>query len=112
MWFLHDNAKIHTAGVTSTWLVNNNIRLLKIPPYSPDLNGIENVWPYLKKNIYVVDPELDSEPKPEPTINYIKSTVLPKAWNMIKDRIFRYIIRSYPKQLQAIIDAKGWWTKY
>jgi transposase len=112
MWFLHDNAKIYTATCTSTWLAENNIRLLKIPPYSPDLNGIENVWPHLKKNMYLVDPELDSKPKSEATIDHIKSTVLPEAWNRINNKVFSHIIKSYPKRLQAIIDAKGWWTKY
>jgi transposase len=27
-----------------------NITLLKLPPYSPELNPIENVWEYVRKN--------------------------------------------------------------
>lgn len=27
-----------------------NITLLKLPPYAPELNPVENVWEYLRKN--------------------------------------------------------------
>jgi transposase len=27
-----------------------NIRLLPLPPYSPELNPMENVWEYLRQN--------------------------------------------------------------
>ncbi len=30
--------------------VPNNITLLKLPPYSPELNPMENVWAYLRGN--------------------------------------------------------------
>ena len=38
--------------------VPNNITLLKLPPYAPELNPMENVWAYLRSNklaIYVFD---------------------------------------------------------
>jgi putative transposase len=28
----------------------SNISLLKLPPYSPELNPVENVWQYLRQN--------------------------------------------------------------
>ena len=28
----------------------DNIRLLPLPPYSPELNPMENVWDYLRQN--------------------------------------------------------------
>ena len=30
--------------------VPGNIRLLRLPPYSPELNPVENVWAYLRGN--------------------------------------------------------------
>jgi hypothetical protein len=30
--------------------VPNNISLLHLPPYSPELNPVENIWQYLKQN--------------------------------------------------------------
>jgi hypothetical protein len=41
--FIHDNARPHTAKKTQKWLRENNVELMEWPPYSPDLNPIENV---------------------------------------------------------------------
>jgi transposase len=30
--------------------IPNNISLLRLPPYAPELNPIENVWEYLRAN--------------------------------------------------------------
>ncbi len=30
--------------------MRDNITLLRLPPYSPELNQVENVWPYLSAN--------------------------------------------------------------
>ena len=30
--------------------VPENITLIKLPPYSPELNPVENIWQYLKNN--------------------------------------------------------------
>lgn len=38
-WHIADNLELPT-----------NITLLKLPPYSPELNPIENVWEYVRKN--------------------------------------------------------------
>ena len=40
----HDNAPIHTALRTQTFLRQNAVNTLDWPPYSSDINPIENVW--------------------------------------------------------------------
>lgn len=42
-----DGAGWHTAKALR---VPNNITLLKLPPYAPELNPMENVWAYLRSN--------------------------------------------------------------
>ena len=42
-----DGAGYHGAG---TLAVPENITLLRLPPYAPELNPIENVWEYLRAN--------------------------------------------------------------
>ena len=42
-----DGASWHRAG---TVVVPDNITLVVLPPYSPELNPIENVWEYVRAN--------------------------------------------------------------
>jgi transposase len=42
-----DNAGFHS---TKNITIPENIRLINIPPYSPELNPAEKVWQYLKTN--------------------------------------------------------------
>lgn len=43
-----DGAGWHTTG--DRLIVPNNISLLKLPPYAPELNPVENIWQYLRQN--------------------------------------------------------------
>ena len=43
-----DNARIHHARATTAFLHENNINHIFLPPYSPELNPIENVFGVLK----------------------------------------------------------------
>jgi transposase len=40
--FMQDNAPIHSAQKVQDWLRNHEIPVMTWPPYSPDLNPIEN----------------------------------------------------------------------
>ena len=42
-----DGAGYHVAKAL---VVPNNITLLPLPPYAPELNPVENVWAYLRGN--------------------------------------------------------------
>ncbi len=46
-----DNSRYHHAKMLNPWLEEHKkeIRLLFLPPYSPDLNPIERVWKLTRK---------------------------------------------------------------
>jgi transposase len=43
-----DNASFHKSPKISQWIADAGCELLYLPPYSPDLNPIENRWATLK----------------------------------------------------------------
>ena len=45
---LLDGAGYHQLG--GKLIVPENLALLHLPPYSPELNPVENVWQYLRQN--------------------------------------------------------------
>ena len=50
-WLLHDNDSKHKSGIVKTWRFNNGIFSIDFPPYSPDLNPMENIWHDLKMRL-------------------------------------------------------------
>lgn len=64
----HDGASVHTAGIVKQLLVEMGIKVMNWPPYSPDLNPIENLWALLKAEIYKLYPELQFANDTEETL--------------------------------------------
>jgi hypothetical protein len=60
MTFMQDNASIHTARVVRQWFADMAIPLTDWPPYSPDLNPIEQVWFHMKAWVMENYPELEN----------------------------------------------------
>lgn len=48
-YFMHDNAPSHRAQATREALQEARVNLVDWPPYSPDLNPIENIWSAMKR---------------------------------------------------------------
>ncbi len=47
--FQQDNAKPHTAAITTAWLCSRQVQVLNWPACSPDLSPIENIWRIIKQ---------------------------------------------------------------
>ena len=50
-WLVIDNATFHKGGRIEKLLEQVGCKVLYLPPYSPDLNKIEQCWSWLKSRI-------------------------------------------------------------
>lgn len=49
--FLQDNARPHVARETKEFFKDEAVKIIKNPPYSPDLNPIEQIWAWMKRDV-------------------------------------------------------------
>jgi len=78
------------------------INVLEWPSQSPDLNPIEHLRAYLERKIPLCDRQ---------DLNTFQSAVF-REWNDILRDYLTKLVDSMPAKLQAVIDAKGYHTKY
>src|SRR5229473_485998 len=94
--FQQDNEPKHTSKKAKKWMGDHNISLLDWPPQSPDLNAIEHLWKHMKSELtkYLTQPKGDWE-----------------IWESVAE-VCQNLIESMPRRIQAVIKAKGGYTKY
>ena len=107
---VQDKARYHTARVvkelfaTEAW---KKVKVLDFPPYSPDLNLIENTWTRLAR---VVD---DLEPRNRSDLLIALHIAIDRINSQErKTHYFRNLYKSFPVRCQEVIRAKGFPTKF
>lgn len=100
--FLQDNDPKHKSRVVTEWLHNNGISTIDFPPYSPDLNPIENLWCVMQR---AVDEHSTS------TVEELQDVVAAE-WDKVDTDLMRNLVASMPARCRAVIEAEGWHTKY
>jgi len=103
--FQHDNDSKHTAKKVREWLDNQPFSVINDwPAQSPDLNPIEHIWAHLKRRLNQYD-------APPSGMNALWER-LENEWNQITKETCQNLIESMPQRLQAVLKAKGKWTRY
>lgn len=109
--FQHDNAPTHTAYIVRQALEDIRVEVMEWPPYSPDLNPIENLWALLKAKIYELRPDLIGMRNNEDSKAILMDTAQ-EAWEQIEMRHLRHLSETMPHRVEAIIESQGWYTPY
>jgi transposase len=109
--FMQDNASIHTARKVKDWFKEQRIPCADWPPYSPDLNPIEHLWPHLKRMVLQMHPELETI-SGEDNIREALGRALQEAWSLIGKELMDKLIESMPDRVKACRKARGWHTRY
>ena len=109
--FQQDNHKIHKTKAVLDWFKRNKVSLFPHLAYSPDLNPIENVWSILKDRLNKRFSGSYNRSKAAIAIEAFK-TAINEEWALIDQQSIDNCILSLPNRWQAVIDAKGYPTKY
>ena len=91
VFHFHARPSVHAAKKNLQFLGHDNYDLLDYPPKSHDVNPLDNIWWAIEQAL------LDKS--------------LPYNANDLFDKLLKYI-RSMPSRIEAVIQAKGWHTKY
>ena len=100
--FQHDNAPVHTSRLTLSFLAEQGIVVMGWPAQSPDINPIEHLWAILKKKVKA------EQRRKQQTF---REAVI-KAWSELPLSLIQTLIDSIPDRLRAVIESKGYATKY
>ena len=80
------------------------MEVLVWPAQSPDLNPIEHLWEYLKRRLA----EYETPPK---GILELWERVQAE-WEKIEASVCQGLVESMPRRVEAVLKAKGGYTKY
>lgn len=102
-WFLlHDNGSNFRNDLVKNWLDSKSVHCIDFPPYSPDLNPIENLWAILAREVEKVQCSTQEE---------LIECVM-EVWKDASTTMMRELVASMPRRIAAVIEAGGSHTKY
>src|SRR6266568_3076492 len=99
-----DNDPKHTCKKAKKWFQDNGMQVLTWPAQSPDFNPIEHLWSHLKR-------KLGEYEEPPRGINELWERIQ-VVWDIIPAVECQKLIESMPRRVEAVLRAKGGYTKY
>ena len=101
---MHDGAPGHSTATTRDEIDYRDMMVIRWPAYSPDLNPIETVWKWMKDYIQKHFPDKMS-------YDQLRAAVL-EAWESIEQSKLDGLIEKMGDRCQAVMDARGRYTRY
>jgi transposase len=99
---LQDNASPHYTEEVNIWMHNHGIHIIEFPPYSPDLNPIENIWHLLKWRVEHRNPRTAEE----------FEKIISEEYEGIETECCTTLAHSMHNRLLQVIEYQGHKTKY
>eukprot|EP00759_Apiculatamorpha_spiralis_P048020 PhF_6_TR4339/c0_g1_i3/m.5846 len=83
--FIQDNARPHVTQQVKNYLLRKDVELLSFPPYSPEMNMIEYIWPVLNRRVADLHPVTDAD----------LVEAIEKAWESITQHEINAIVKHF-----------------
>ena len=99
---LMDNHPVHKSLNSLKFYKEKGIKVIDFPPYSPDLNPIENIWGKIKKQIM----------KKEYQTLAVLMKDIEKEWDSITDNQLKNYSSSMKNRIHSCLLLEGMITKY
>ena len=115
--FQQDNARPHVCkkaqAFFKTVMAEHGFTVMDDwPPYSPDMNLLENLWAHLKLELYRRYPDTATLKGSPDYIRRKISERVHEVWWSIGEEVLNHLIDSMPHRVTALIKARGWYTPY
>jgi hypothetical protein len=110
--FMHDGAACHRDAEATSFLAEEEFKVMSWSAQSPDLNPIENIWHILgvKFHEHFTDIRCSLSKSQSAIEKY--GDILRVVWGEINGDIVGNLVRSMPGRVQAVIEANGGATGY
>ena len=102
--FQQDNARAHVARLSIAFLQQNNVDVLRWPPYSPDLSPVEHIWD-------ILDSRVRRLPQAPTTLQALREALI-QEWNAIPQEQIDRLILSMTRRVRTGLNVNGGHTRY
>lgn len=98
-----DNAAPHRAAAVQLRKQQLQLRTLRWPSRSPDMNPIEHVWSYMKRRIH--------QQQPPQNLQQLRQVMM-DCWREIPQDYVRRLVLGMPRRINDLLLARGGYTRY
>lgn len=103
---------IYTCKNVVHWLDLMNVDSDSHLLFSPGLNVIKHVWGELKRQLHEQFTGISNTKGGFQQVNERLAQVLPRVWETVEPEFFEELWISISKLVEAVIQVKGWHSKY